>query len=71
MPDIAKCWGRECPVKEKCFRFTAKPSERQTYFANPPFIDGRCDFFWGETQESIMQQLEDIVNNQNKSDDKL
>jgi hypothetical protein len=71
MPDIAKCWGRECPVKEKCFRFTAKPSERQTYFANPPMRDGKCDFFWGDTQESIMKQLEDIVNNQNKSDESL
>lgn len=71
MPDIAKCWGGDCPLKENCLRYTAKPSERQTYFATPPLKDGKCDFFWGEVQESIMQQLEDIVKNQNKSDDKL
>lgn len=71
MPDITKCYGDECTVKDKCHRFTAKPSDRQAYFVNPPMKDGMCEYFWGETQESIMQQLEDIVNNQNKSDESL
>lgn len=69
--DITMCSGKGCDFKERCFRYTAKPSERQTYFATPPLKEGKCDFFWGEVQESIMKQLEDIVKNQNKSDDKL
>ncbi len=71
MADITKCSGKGCERKEECFRFTANPSERQTYFATPPLKEGKCDFFWGEVRESIMKQLEDIVKNQNKSDDKL
>jgi hypothetical protein len=29
---------------------------------NPPYKDGKCDHYWGEAQESILQQLTDIVN---------
>ena len=32
MPDISKCEGKNCPIKNKCYRFTCKPSEFwQTY----------------------------------------
>ena len=27
MPDISKCFGNDCPLKEKCFRYTCKPDE--------------------------------------------
>ena len=47
MPDISMCFGAECPLKEQCYRFTAKPDEfRQSYFADPPIKDGKCDYFW-------------------------
>lgn len=61
MPDIAMCSGDGCPLKEKCYRFTAKPSEYQSYFADPPIKDGKCDHYWGENAESIWNQLNDIV----------
>lgn len=54
MPDIAKCTGGDCKLKEHCHRFVVPPNEfRQSYFANPPFFimeDGRhdCENFWGE-----------------------
>lgn len=69
--DITMCSGKGCDFKERCFRFTAKPSDRQSYFVNPPIKDGKCDLFWGENQENILKMLQDIVKNQNKSDDKL
>jgi hypothetical protein len=28
----------------------------------PPIKDGECDHYWGEQAESIMNQLNDIVN---------
>lgn len=67
MPDIAKCAGTDCPVKEKCFRFTAKPSEfRQSYFSNAPGkLEGNkftCTYYWGKNAQSIWNQLNDIVN---------
>ena len=38
MPDITMCHGFECPVKEKCKRFSAKPDEHwQAYFLEPPY----------------------------------
>lgn len=54
MPDIAMCNGTNCPHKEKCYRFTAKPSEYQTYFLDPPIEeDGKCDHYWGENGAAI------------------
>lgn len=57
------CNGGECPHKESCYRFTAKPNQfMQSYFMEPPFKDGKCDHYWGENAESVWNQLNDIVN---------
>lgn len=61
MPDIAMCSGDGCPLKEKCYRFTAKPSDYQSYFLDPPIKDDKCNHYWGENAESIWNQLNDIV----------
>lgn len=61
-PDITMCNGDNCPVKKKCYRYTAKPSEYQSYFIEAPFKDGKCDHYWGENQEQIWNSLKDIVN---------
>ena len=61
MPDIAMCKGDGCLVKETCYRHTAKPSMRQSYFITPPFVekDGvqDCDLYW-ESKHSRNQKLE-------------
>lgn len=31
MPDIAMCLDSECPSREHCYRFTAKPDDNQCY----------------------------------------
>jgi hypothetical protein len=61
MPDIAKCKGTNCPYKETCYRYTAEPSDYQSYFSVPPIKDGKCDMYWGDLAESILSQLKDIV----------
>jgi hypothetical protein len=62
MPDITMCLGTNCPYKESCYRFTAKPSEyMQSYFMKPPIKDGKCDMYWGDLSESIWGQLQEIV----------
>jgi hypothetical protein len=66
MPDITMCHGFECPVKEKCKRFTSKPSNVwQAYFLSPPYAitDNvfECNMFWGDTQDAIMKELMGIV----------
>lgn len=51
MPDIAMCEGGDCPIKETCYRFTAKPSAyRQSYFSVPPIKDGECSHYWKVTE---------------------
>lgn len=45
--DGTKCSGLNCPLKEKCYRFTATPNEyRQSYLTEVPFKDGECEYFW-------------------------
>jgi hypothetical protein len=49
MPDITMCEGKDCPLKEDCYRYTAKPNEyRQSYFVNPPYNEEKkeCDHYW-------------------------
>jgi hypothetical protein len=61
-PDITMCLGTDCPYKETCYRYTAKPNEYyQSYFTEPPIKDGKCDMYWGENAEAIFNQLKDIV----------
>ena len=61
MPDITMCPGTNCPQKEKCYRFTAKPCDYQSYFTNAPIKDGKCEYYWGENAESVWNQLKEIV----------
>jgi len=63
MTNIIKCQGTGCPLKIFCKRYlTFDNNLEQSYFAKPPFKDGSCDMFWGEKQESVFNQLKDIVN---------
>jgi hypothetical protein len=59
MADIAKCTGENCPHKENCYRFTVPASEiYQTYIAEPPIKDGKCDYYWGKNGEAIWNKKE-------------
>lgn len=63
MADITMCKGVGCPVKEKCYRHTAPESELwQSWFADSPIEDGKCDMYWGDNAESVWNQLKDITN---------
>ena len=47
MPDITMCKGTNCPLKEKCYRYTAKPNKYwQSWFYEAPVKNGKCDHFW-------------------------
>ena len=67
MPDITKCSGLGCRVKDKCYRFTAKSSERQSFFFNPPLkVENnilKCDMFWGENSQQIFNSIKEILDN--------
>lgn len=48
MPDITMCMGSECPLKEKCYRFTATPlPDYQSWFVSVNYNPetSKCSFF--------------------------
>jgi hypothetical protein len=47
MPDISMCQNEGCPLKKKCYRYTATPSVGlQTYGWFKPDEEGKCDYYW-------------------------
>lgn len=47
MADITKCDGTGCPLKDRCYRYTAPSNEyRQAWFMNPPIVGKDCNQFW-------------------------
>ena len=61
MADICMCKGTNCPVKENCYRFTAKADEYQSYFVDAPIKDGKCEYYWGENADNIFNELKETV----------
>ena len=66
MPDITMCSGKNCPLSLTCKRYTSTPSQRQSYFGKPPIKKDKCDYYWGTTQNEIMQTLKDATHYENQ-----
>jgi hypothetical protein len=45
MSDITTCTNEECPKKNGCYRYLAKPSPVMQAYCNFPFEAGECEFF--------------------------
>lgn len=71
--DITKCSCQECPIKNSCLRFTAKPSMQQSYFTEHPceWHDDwfYCEYFWNNKPEPetlfekhYNEYLNDLIN---------
>ena len=60
-PDITMCPGTNCPHRISCHRYTAEPSEYQSYFTEAPVKDEKCDMYWGANAESVWKQLNEII----------
>ena len=49
MPDISKCAGQGCPLKECCYRYTSRNSPFWQYTEKTPPYNAEtktCDLFW-------------------------
>lgn len=47
MPDIAMCTNKECPKRNKCYRYIAKSEPYfQAYCNFKPNKKGECEYFW-------------------------
>ena len=65
MADITMCTGKDCPLKESCYRYTATPNKfRQSYFLQPPVIkdeEVNCEMYWGDQAHATWKQLKNIT----------
>ena len=43
--DICMCKGTECPLKNKCLRYNARPGKLQSYFTGIQYQNGKCEYF--------------------------
>lgn len=61
MPDIAMCEGKDCPSKNKCYRYLAVPDQyRQAYMDfNARRQGDKCDRFWPVDEKSTAMEVED------------
>lgn len=47
MADITMCNGRNCELRETCYRYNANTSKyRQSYFCETPIKNGKCHYYW-------------------------
>lgn len=52
MADITMCTGEGCEARVTCYRFTAIPHERQSYFIEVPDINGGCEYYINHNYET-------------------
>lgn len=60
MADITMCNGKDCSLKETCYRFTATPNtHRQSYFIEAPIKNGECEHFWNNKnrQRELLKEI--------------
>jgi Protein of unknown function (DUF2934) len=57
MEDITLCGGGSCPLKNRCYRYTAEVFGRQDFFGSMPFnsMTNQCDYFF-DNSEQIKKQ---------------
>ena len=48
MVDISKCEGKECPIKETCYRYISKPDKFWRSYISTPYNKetNTCDYYW-------------------------
>lgn len=51
MPDITMCANKNCPLKDKCYRFTATPDPLWQSYADFKPVNGKCEDFWDNTNK--------------------
>jgi len=63
MPDISMCSGKDCKIRNQCYRYRAVPSEyRQAYFVESPYDPktNKCRFFWQIEQGDYLRKADEI-----------
>ena len=64
MPDISMCLNKECPLKDNCYRYVAKPSEFRQSYSEFKYNNG-CDYYWEFVECKSNVCIKDRENEQN------
>jgi hypothetical protein len=59
MPDITMCLGHGCRARNHCYRFSATPSQMQSYFVDVPGSDKKCDYYSQRDYSNMMYNVID------------
>ena len=66
MPDITMCLNTDCPSREACYRFVAKPSDRQAVdWFSPEKGKPKCNKFWFIGCDHVKKEGESCLLNNN------
>ena len=65
MMDMTFCKDTECPYKGTCKRYSDS-AETMWRFTESPRNGDKCEMYWGENQQNIMDKLESIVKGEEK-----
>lgn len=61
MPDITKCRGEDCNLKDTCWRHRAPSDFRQSYFyRSPQDEEGFCQYYWPDEEEIKKKRLQKV-----------
>lgn len=61
MPDISMCLNKNCPLRMKCYRYTAIPDDWQSFCGFAPDQTGKCDYFWDNAGKRINPLLKEVA----------
>lgn len=52
------CRSNTCPLKDKCYRFTATPSPFRQSYADFKFdeVTNNCDYYWNNVEHKKEQE---------------
>lgn len=64
--DISKCANKECPLRDKCWRFTAPDSPYRQAYADFEFKvnekgEVKCEYFWDNKDYKDEHRMKNIL----------
>lgn len=65
--NITMCEGIDCPIRSRCYRYTAMPNYYQFYFIKTPFEYDYCEKFISKQEEDDLS-IKKFVNTREPGD---
>jgi len=70
MSDMAKCEGRDCPIKHKCYRYTIARGPAWQYWIDEEYEGGECEHLYEIDKDPPISSSESLGFSQKSPQDK-